>query len=1084
MRGALHPDMQQHEAKAQDMSAAGADDALAAYRQIFSNSSDAIAILDPRGVYLEVNEAHGRLLGHGIDELRGRTPAAHVGQDLFQRIQAVLEKEGVYRGEVIGRTRDEQLKPIDLSCFTVRNAAGAAVCHVWIQRDLSESKRAAESLARSEERYRALIDAAPDVIYGISTKDGTAGLARELSRYVSLAADRADLHEQEQAARVAAERAATRIARLQRITSALSEALTPEQVVRVVFDHGLVAVGARAGTVVLTSEDGATLRVIGASGHPAEILEKWKAFPIGTQVPIAEAVRTGRPVFVASPAEAAAKFPGMTRSTVAGMTYNAWAAVPLVLEGRVIGAMGLSFASEGEVSEEDRAFMMALARQCAQALERARSYEAERAARAEAEAAQQRLEFLAEASNVLAASLDFQTTLATVAQLVVPQLADWCTVDVLTEDGGTRRLATAHVDAEKVEWANELYKRYPPDMGGKRGLPLVLRTGRSEFYPEVSAAMLAATARDAQHLALLEQLGLRSVMIVPLSARGRTLGAVTLVTAESDRHYTFHDLAFAEDLARRVGIAVDNARLYRESRDAVRSKDQAVALLDTLLASAPVGMAFFDRELRFVRINDAMAAINELPVEAHLGRTLAEVRPALEAAVGPHVRRVLETGRPVLNVEIGGRSGAGAQQDFLCSYYPVRSPDGGLLGAGAVVADITNRKRAEEELKQAKESAEAASAAKDHFLAMLSHELRTPLTPVLTAATMLGDEPSLSPEVRAWIEMIRRNVELEARLIDDLLDLTRIERGKLELHFETVDAHELLRQAVEICGESIRDKRLEVSMEPGARRHVVRADAARLRQVLWNLINNAVKFTPAGGRLRFGSCDEADGAVRVDVTDSGIGIDPEMMPRLFQAFEQGERAITRRFGGLGLGLTISKALIDAHGGRIGVESAGKDKGATFSVTLWTIDAAATPAPAAAAAATPHAPRVPDARQARPRKVLLVEDHADTSKILSRLLSSVGHEVKTAASVAEAIEAAGRERFDLVISDIGLPDGSGLDLMRRLGESYPVQGIALSGFGMDTDLERSREAGFAEHLTKPINFQQLASVIERLSAEGR
>jgi CheY-like chemotaxis protein len=201
------------------------------------------------------------------------------------------------------------------------------------------------------------------------------------------------------------------------------------------------------------------------------------------------------------------------------------------------------------------------------------------------------------------------------------------------------------------------------------------------------------------------------------------------------------------------------------------------------------------------------------------------------------------------------------------------------------------------------------------------------------------------------------------------------------------------------------------------------------------------------------------------------------MPRLFQAFEQGERAITRRFGGLGLGLTISKALLDAHGGRIGVVSAGKNKGTTFSVTLHTV------ADAPATATATHAPAQSDAEQSRPRKILLVEDHLDTSRILSRLLSSVGHDVKTAASVSEALKAAEREPFDLVISDIGLPDGSGLDLMRQLNELRPMQGIALSGFGMDTDVARSREAGFAEHLIKPINFQQLASVIERLSVES-
>jgi signal transduction histidine kinase len=255
---------------------------------------------------------------------------------------------------------------------------------------------------------------------------------------------------------------------------------------------------------------------------------------------------------------------------------------------------------------------------------------------------------------------------------------------------------------------------------------------------------------------------------------------------------------------------------------------------------------------------------------------------------------------------------------------------------GAIVIDITDRKRHNRELAQAKELAEAANRSKDRFLAVLSHELRTPLTPVLMAVQSLQEEGQTSPELRGLLSMIRRNVELEARLIDDLLDLTRIAKGKLQLHLETADAHELLCSALEICRGEIDAKRLSVTVELAAARHVVHADPARLQQVFWNLINNAVKFTPAGGRLWVRSFDgDGDDGDRLvtEVSDSGIGIEPETLPRIFDAFEQGEGTVTRRFGGLGLGLAICRALVRMHWGVITAHSAGTGQGATFTVSL-------------------------------------------------------------------------------------------------------------------------------------------------------
>lgn len=387
----------------------------------------------------------------------------------------------------------------------------------------------------------------------------------------------------------------------------------------------------------------------------------------------------------------------------------------------------------------------------------------------------------------------------------------------------------------------------------------------------------------------------------------------------------------------------------------------------------------------------------------------------------------------------------------------------GQRAVGLVATDLTERKRSEQ--------IAAANLAKDNFLAMLSHELRTPLTPVLATVHLLEADPSLSADQRESLAVVRRNVEMEARLIDDLLDITRISRGKVELRQEVVDAHAMLKAAVEISQAEIAVKRLEVSLGLWAGQHHVWVDPARWQQVCWNLVKNAVKFTPEGGRIILRSSNDKGGQLRMQVTDTGVGIDPQTLPKLFHAFEQGQRETTRRFGGLGLGLAISKALVDLHGGTLTAASAGKDKGATFTLELATVP----PVPARSRVAEDP----PLCRQQECR-ILLVDDHDDTLQVLSRLLRGHGYAVETATTVGSAVEAAAAGRFDLLISDIGLPDGSGTEIIRQVKSHYDIRGIALSGFGMDEDVRRSREAGFEEHLTKPVNFRVLEAAIRRLA----
>jgi len=394
-----------------------------------------------------------------------------------------------------------------------------------------------------------------------------------------------------------------------------------------------------------------------------------------------------------------------------------------------------------------------------------------------------------------------------------------------------------------------------------------------------------------------------------------------------------------------------------------------------------------------------------------------------------------------------------------------------------MVRDVTARVQAEQELAAARLGAEQANRAKDHFLAVLSHELRTPLTPVLMGVSILQNRGDLSAPIRETLETIRRNVEMEARLIDDLLDLTRIERGKVELQRQRIELGTILQQAVDVCRPDIEARGLEFGVDFGTAAPCwVDADPGRLQQVFWNLLRNAVKFTPHGGCVGV-RCATAAERVVVEVHDSGIGIDAEALPRLFNAFEQAERSITRQFGGLGLGLAISKALVEMHGGSIEAQSQGKGQGATFRVQLPLALPFDKPE-------TPLATEIPPG-PLRQLRILLVEDHGVTAQMMKMVLSMDGHTVETAGEVAAALNLAGQQPFDLLISDLGLPDGSGHDLIRRLRcQGYTLPAIALSGYGQEEDVRRSCEAGFVAHLTKPASREQLIETIaSALAAQG-
>ncbi len=391
------------------------------------------------------------------------------------------------------------------------------------------------------------------------------------------------------------------------------------------------------------------------------------------------------------------------------------------------------------------------------------------------------------------------------------------------------------------------------------------------------------------------------------------------------------------------------------------------------------------------------------------------------------------------------------------------------ITAMALSAGMAERRRVEEKLQQQKSIVQAANRTKDHFLAMLSHELRTPLTPVISALDSLEAEASQTQDTKASLAMIRRNIELETQLIDDLLDFTRIARDKMQLRFAPMDAHQAVSNVVEICRAEARSKKLDVHLNLRAKTHHVTGDTAKFQQIIWNLLKNAIKFTPEGGDVTIYSDNPSETVFAVSVRDTGIGIEPEVMQRIFDPFEQGNRSFEHRFGGLGLGLAISKSLAQAHDGTLIAQSDGSNRGSTFTLSMEAL-------PQREAAGVASKAVTDSARQGL--KILLVDDHHDTCAALEKLLARRGHLVAVSHDVRSAMEAAVRNKFDLLISDIALPDGTGMDLMMQLRAIANVPGIAISGFGNDGDIGRSLQAGFSEHLIKPIRLDNLEAAIER------
>jgi signal transduction histidine kinase len=695
-------------------------------------------------------------------------------------------------------------------------------------------------------------------------------------------------------ARETAERAARTAARLQHAAEALSMAVTPAQVLDAVLTQGVAAAEARAGLIALLNEDGTMLEVVAERGYRAELMQTWERFPVAGDFPLSEAVRTGIPVFVRSEQERLERYPELVST---GERTHALVCLPLIVEGRTIGGLVFSFATDQDFDAARRALKLALARQAAQAIERARLYEALQVTEA-------RVAFLAESSELLASSLDYERTLKRLAEIAVPRLADWCTVDVLDEQRQIKRVAVAHADPDKVAWALELQRRFPVHPEASRGVPRVIRTGEPEFVPEIPRKLLdEAAARSPELAAVIAELGLRSWICVPLKAHGQVHGALSLVSSDSDRVFTQADLDLALAVAVRAGVAIENALLYREAE---RRGDAARAL--TYVGDAVI---LVDRE-RVVRYwNRAAEIVSRRGAGDALGRPAPDVVPGW-SAIEEHVHAVDSDSGEVAASSTLPVTVAGEER-----WLSIAAVD---FGDGIVLAlrDVTD----EHELERIRTD----------FITTVSHELRTPLAAVYGAVrTLRRRDVVIGPEnTELFLGIIESETERLNTIVGQILIAGQLESETLILNETTCDLREL-SDGVLAAARLRAPETIELSLHTPDNLPPVRCDEDKLRQVLVNLVENAVKYSPDGGPVTV-ELFARDGHIEVSVRDQGLGIPPSDQERVFERFVRLDPALSRGVGGSGLGLYITRELVERMGGTISVAST-PGVGSRFAVEL-------------------------------------------------------------------------------------------------------------------------------------------------------
>lgn len=996
---------------------------------ILSASVDNLYIVDRAGRYRHVSTGGARSLGREPADMPGKTwqelgLPAEMMEELDRQCNEVMSTGVPQRHEI--HTHDPQdPRDYEYSLAPIHDQAGTVEGIICIARDMTQRRQAEASVRQGEERLRLALAAArmiawewemgsdtitlsesaaevlglpPGTVYAdvrqalswfhpddlprhrdrvgeALTRGGgylsqirlrradsdtlqwmedrgqvicdARGRPLRLSGVIMDISERKQAEAAARAAQQAAEQAAARTMRLQIITAALSEALTPVQVAEVMVEQGIAALEASTGLVMMVKEDGEELELVHAVGIPEDVLEACRRFPIDAPMPVADAIRAGEILLRPSTVQDDSRYAHLA-DIRARLDNKASASIPLLVDGRALGALALGFTTPRQFSDDDRKLVVTLARQCAQAMERARLYEAAQNARLQAEAAQRRFAFLAEASAAMASSPDYRLALASLAELAASQLADWCIIDIFDDNHAVQRLGLAHRDPDRIALLHDMYRRFRTFDSPRCSHHQALHAGSASVAPTVTEDMLRDIAQEEdEHLALLRTVGICSAMSVPIVMRGRILGAITFAIADAERRYDTDDLALAEDLARRVALAVDLAQLYQEAREANRLKDE--------------------------------------------------------------------------------------------------------------------------------------------FLATVSHELRTPLN-AMTGWIHLLRSGKLDPKTtERAMETLQRNAKSQSQLINDILDVSRIITGKLQLEVRPIDLAPIIHAAVEVVRPAADAKGivLRSRLAPGIDQ--VMADPGRLQQVVWNLLSNAIKFTPDGGRVEV-EATRMSSYVDITVNDTGQGIAPGFLPHAFERFRQADSSTTRAHGGLGLGLAIVRHLVELHGGTVRAASEGEGHGAQFTVRI----------PLASVRRGDHrwegiipipgadpSQLLPAALPALDQlHLLVVDDDPDTLDMLAEALSRCGAVVEQAGSAAEALRRLERERFDVLISDISMPEQDGYALIAKVRALPAARGgnipaIALTAYARLTDRAKALTAGFQAHMPKPVDPAELTQMVASL-----
>jgi PAS domain S-box-containing protein len=723
------------------------------------------------------------------------------------------------------------------------------------------------------------------------------------------ALDRALLRAAERTARGAAQRAAGRAVRLQAMTAALSGASTAEEVAKVVVYGARAMLGAKIALAYVLDRDGATLRLGAAvttdEAHPGWIQE----MPLDAPVPAAAAARTGEAYWLETRPEIAAEFPVFADLAPHADTFGALAALPLRARSQVLGSLGFAFDEERPFATEERELLSSVAYECAQALDRARLLDAERETREHAQRAAERLARLQEITAALSASRTPADVVETIGAWLRAYAGAVTSSAYAVEPGGSHllRLGARGVDLPE-----------PPRISVDGPLPACRAVATREplwleSEEEVRAAF-PSTGASGSSVAVPATL-----VALPLVAGGRVVGAVEFAFDRS-RPFDPAERRLLLTVAEQCAVALDRARLLEDERHAredaerVRAEaDRARALLDAIVDNAPLGIGFFDADLRFQRVNAALAEINGLPVEAHAGRDVRSLLPGLPAEeLEAACRRVAETGRPVMDVEIAGETPASARRRvFRASWYPVRF-GGDTRGVGVLVRDVTKERDAEEFQR--------------HVMGIVGHDLRNPLSAIVTGTKLLAgaELPARQAKLVARIAGSASRIE---EIVRALLDFAAVRGARgVPLTRRRCDLVEIARAVAAECGLAHAAVR-QIYCE-GEGDCAGEWDPDRVAQLLTNLVSNALDHSAEGAAVTIRSRGEERDVV-LEVANAGPPIPPEIAPRLFEPFRRGAGA---RSGGLGLGLFIARAIAEAHGGRIEVRSS-EGEGTVFSVRL-------------------------------------------------------------------------------------------------------------------------------------------------------